>query len=96
MNVSTYPGHPIQIALEIMTAFPDYQSANEPTDKGWPAALSNMKVSGSGGAVYQGLEVLKHLHEGLSPEQAYEAGCKLWENSRKGGDFIHTDVETAL
>lgn len=88
MSVSTYPGHPIQIALEIMAAFPDYRSANELTERGWAAALSSMKVSGSGGAVHQGLEVLKYLHEGASPETAYKAGCKMWEESRKGGDFI--------
>lgn len=88
MSVSTYPGHPIQIALEIMAAFPDYRSASEITEKGCAAALSSMKVSGSGGAVNQGLEVLNYLYEGSSPQQAYKAGCKMWEDSRKGGDFI--------
>jgi hypothetical protein len=82
-----YPGHPVVIALEVMDAFADYDAAYERTPQGWPAALSHSEVSGSGGAVYQGLEILRLVREGEStPEQAYDFGQEIWARSREN-DF---------
>jgi hypothetical protein len=82
-----YPGHPVMLALEIMDAFPDHEAAHERTEQGWPVALSHSGVSGSGGAVYQGLEILRLVHEGEStPEEAYDFAQEIWVRSRQS-DF---------
>ena len=97
--VSTYPGHPVRVAIQIMTNFPDQQSASRIGEKGWQDALSCSAVKGSGGAVLQGLCITEMVTSGYSPQEAYEHACMLWRRSREGGDFIENleagEVEAA-
>ena len=85
---STYPGHPIRVAIQIMESFPDHQSASAKGERGWENALSCSAVRGSGGAVLQGLSVTEMLHAGTSPDEAYDHGCRMWRRSRQAGDFL--------
>jgi hypothetical protein len=89
MNVrSTYPGHPVRVAIQIMGRFPDHAAASTRGERGWENALSCSAVRGSGGAVLQGLSVTEMIAGGRSPQEAYEHGCMLWRRSREAGDFI--------
>lgn len=86
---STYPGHPVRVAIEIMENFPDHRSASARGERGWENALSCSAVRGSGGAVLQGLAVTEMLSDGTPPAVAYEHACGLWRRSRESGDFLH-------
>jgi hypothetical protein len=86
---STYPGHPVRVAIEIMENFPDHHSAGARGEKGWENALSCSAVRGSGGAVLQGLAITEMLSDGTPPDVAYEHACGLWRRSRESGDFLH-------
>lgn len=83
----TYPGHPITIALEIMRSFEDYAAASAKTERGWEAALSSSDVKGAGGAVLSGLAVLRMMHEGASPDDAFAYATMIWRQARASGDF---------
>lgn len=79
-----YPGHPCLIAMQIMDNFPTMSDASERTAHGWPEALSCSNVRGAGGAVYQGLSVLRKLCENPSDiDGAFAFGSMLWERSRQ-------------
>ena len=94
---TVYPGHPCLIAIQIMDNFQDYAAATQRTKLGWPEALSCSNVRGAGGAVYQGLSVLKQMDEDPDDiEAAFAFGCMLWERSRQS-DFLHVmgDGKTA-
>lgn len=44
-----YPGHPLVLATAIMGVFPDFISANTPTEHGWCAALGDSRIPGACG-----------------------------------------------
>lgn len=80
-----YPGHPCLIAMQIMCSFPSYEAASQPTRHGWAEALSCSDVRGAGGAVNQGMELLRLMaEESMHPEEAHSFGCMLWKRSRQG------------
>lgn len=80
-----YPGHPCLIAMQIMCSFPSYEAASQPTKHGWAEALSCSDVRGAGGAVNQGMELLRLMaEESMPPEEAHSFGCMLWKRSRQG------------
>ena len=80
-----YPGHPCLIAMQIMCSFPSYEAASQPTRHGWAEALSCSDVRGAGGAVNQGMELLRLMaEESMSPEDVHSFGCMLWKRSRHG------------
>lgn len=90
-----YPGHPVTIALEVLLAYKrNLDEAFAPSlDKdgqvcNWHDALGNSSVSGAGGNVYQGLDLLQKIRtKELTPGQAIEWGMKSWERQTKiGGD----------
>lgn len=92
---SVYPGHPITVALEIMLAYErDLDKAFAPsirkdgTHYGWCDAVGNSAISGAGGNVYLGVDLLKHIKEGnMTLSQAIEWGMKTWERqSGTAGD----------
>lgn len=91
LRMSTvYPGHPCLIAMQIMCSFPSYVAAEKRTKAGWPEALACSDVRGAGGAVYQGLTVLRQVCEdSKSAEEAFEFGCMLWQRSRESD---HSDA----
>ena len=81
---TVYPGHPCLIAMQVMAAFPNYDAAAALTVHGWRAALSCSHVRGAGGAVNQGMEILRLMHdESMSEEDAFAFGCMLWDRSRQ-------------
>ena len=85
LRISTiYPGHPCLIAMQIMCSFPSYDAANQRTKEGWPEALSCSMVRGAGGAVHQGMELLRLMvEESTLPDEAQSFGCTLWQRSRE-------------
>ena len=79
-----YPGHPCLIAMQIMAAFTRYDAAAAPTVHGWKQALSCSHVRGAGGAVQQGMEILRLMHEeSMSAQDAFAFGGMLWNRSRQ-------------
>lgn len=92
---SVYPGHPITVALEIMLAYErDLDKAFAPsigkdgTPDGWCDAVGNSVISGAGGNVYLGVDLLRHIKDGdMTLSEAIEWGMKTWERQTKiGGD----------
>ena len=79
-----YPGHPCLIAMQIMAVFTHYNAAADPTVHGWKQALSCSHVRGAGGAVNQGMEILRLMHdESMSAQDAFAFGCMFWDHSRQ-------------
>ncbi len=54
-----YPGHPLVLATVIMAVFPDFQSANKPTEHGWCPALGDHRIPGASDHVGAAMRCLK-------------------------------------
>lgn len=95
-----YPGHPITVALEIMLAYErDLDRAFAPciakdgTNYGWCDAVGNSDISGAGGNVHLGVDLLRRLRDGTIHD-AIEWAMKTWERQVKiGGDHRNKFIE---
>lgn len=86
-----YPGHPVEIGLRIMAAFPNFQTASS---KGgtFQKALESQDVPGAGGAVHTAMAVLERVQKGeVTPEAAFDHAGELWDNARSS-DFAHRRI----
>lgn len=73
-----YPGHPVVVALCVVSRFDSYEKAIEPMSKGTPRALGDLHIPGSGGCVYLALELLKRLRNGSSWEDSIQWADEAW------------------
>ena len=93
-STAIYPGHPITIAFCIMKAFPDYASAAEHPNNEAPAALASSRIPGAGGCVYNALQLLRSLRDGVSLKAAFEDADATWDrvdNHKDGGGSYAKD-----
>jgi len=90
-----YPGHPVTLALEIMLTYernlgeafaPSIDKDGQPL--GWCKALGDVNISGAGGCVWNGVDLLRKIQSGqMSPGEAVEWGMKVWKDrTLVGGD----------
>lgn len=90
-----YPGHPCALALCILRKYPRVADAYVvPLQVGRysrsPVALEDSDIPGAGGCVYQALDLIQYVRNGLmTPEQAIASGVATWESDRLGGDHLH-------
>jgi hypothetical protein len=82
---SIYPGHGITVAYLITQSHPCFEEASAPTRHGWPRALSNSDVPGSGDGLYRGLDVLRRLHEGADLPVVVARAREAWESVTANG-----------
>lgn len=80
-----YPGHPLVLAAAIMTVFPNFLSANKPTESGWCAALGDSRIPGAGDHVGAAVRCLKIGSEGGTAEQMIEYAKRYWVDGNAGG-----------
>jgi hypothetical protein len=74
-----YPGHPVVLALCVISRFASYQSAIKVKEEGGcPAALGDIHVPGSGGCVYLALALLKRLRDETPFPQVMEWADQAW------------------
>lgn len=91
---SVYPGHPITVALEIMFAYErDLDKAFAPcigkdgTKLPWCDAVGNSEISGAGGNVHLGVDLLRRLKDKHGTIlDAIEWGMKTWVRPGVCGD----------
>lgn len=76
-EMPVYPGHPVTIAYQIMSLYPDLETAKEKGYK-FPKALEDIRVSGGGGRVYSALDLLQKRQDGETWEQLFEWADKVW------------------
>jgi hypothetical protein len=91
-----YPGHPITLACQIATTFPDLEAAGHPTRWGWPAALSSGQVSGAGSSVYLGLNVLRMLRDGHPLDEVLAWADDMWLAGSRWNDAGYLASEAAV
>lgn len=80
-----YPGHPLVLATAIMAMFPDYLSANKPTEHGWCVALGDSRIPGAGDHVGAAMRCLKIGSEGGTAEQMIAFADRYWVGGNAGG-----------
>ena len=91
---SVYPGHPLVLATTIMAVFPDFLSANKPTEQGWCVALSDGRIPGAGDHVGGAMSCLKIGSEGGTVEQMIEFANRYWVDGNAGGH--HKSVQRGI
>jgi hypothetical protein len=74
-----YPGHPLVTACLVMMAFPSFESAAEKNENGQcPNALSDSRIPGSGGCVYNALDLLRHIPYDEDIEATIRRADETW------------------
>jgi hypothetical protein len=83
-----YPGHTNSISLCVLRKYPKINDAFERTSHGWPTALGDGDISGAGGCVHQGLDLIRRIMDhGDTPEEAVAWGVEQWrDRTLVGGD----------
>lgn len=80
-----YPGHPLVVAVQIMSTFGSIAEASAPTEHGWPEALGNSDISGAGCHVGAGLRILQRGAAGASPDDMIYDANRYWTEGSAGG-----------
>ena len=81
-----YPGHPCSLALCILRKYPriaDAYVVQTQPDGGptHPVALGDGDIPGGGGCVYQALDLIQRVRDGLmTPVQAIAWGADAWHH----------------
>lgn len=85
-----HPGHPLTIALVIMSRFASLDEARlRGGSHNYPAALTEGDIPGAGGEVYSALALLSDIEAGtVSVADAPAEAARRWADSGAGG---HTD-----
>lgn len=83
-----YPGHPLVIAYEIMSVFPDPEAALKPcTGEGLncPEAVADHRISGGRGEVYAACDLLRLARQGKNAEELAQWADARWIRGNAGG-----------
>lgn len=74
-----YPGHPVTIAYIIICVFPTYEEAFAKGIHCW-AAIESVDIPGAGSSVYNALDMLRYLHNGIIDfDKAVEIAEHDWD-----------------
>ncbi len=92
-----FPGHPLVLATAIMAVFPDYPSANKPTEFGSRAALADERIPGTGDHVCAAMRCLQIGKEGGTAEEMIEFATRYWVDGSAGGHhkYVQPGIEQA-
>lgn len=96
-EITIYPGHPLVLAVEIISIFPTPFEALERTQSGLlqgPRAVLDDRISGGGGEAYNASNLIRMAVEGTSAEDLIEWADKVWINTAAGGE--HAAIEPGL
>ena len=82
-----YPGHPLVVAFEIIKVFPSAEAAlrTDGNEHGWPAALTDSRISGGGGEVHRGCDLIRQAVAGTPAAELIEWADKAWVDGGAGG-----------
>lgn len=80
-DLCVYPGHPVAIAYMIFVLYPKIEEAFETrSGNGYANAVSDIRIPGAGGNVYQGMYLVRKLvDEPENFDEHVEAAFKQWE-----------------
>ncbi len=78
-----YPGHPIPIAIVIMTKYKSYKEAIAPSDAGFSRALSDIEVPGTGDCVRATMKMLTIGAYGKEIDQMVSYADMFWKDSQE-------------
>ena len=87
-----YPGHPLVLATAIMRVFPDFESANKPTEHGWCQALADSRIPGAGDHVGAAMWVLRRGANGEGVEAMLAYASDYWERGNAGGHVQNVEA----
>jgi hypothetical protein len=90
-----YPGHPLVLATAIMSIYPDFTSANGITVSGFPQALTDNSIPGSGDHVEAALDTLELGAKGASLEEMIAFANDYWIRGKAGGHIKNVDDGSA-
>ncbi len=89
-----YPGHPVTIAWAIVNVYDNLDEALTQTEHGFPHALGNGSIPGAGGCVYNGLQFLVYLRDGMPSDEALAMADRMWadcDSQKAGGYSVHKE-----
>lgn len=84
---AVYPGHGMVVAMYIMDAFQCAEDALSPSKHGWPEAVGSGAVPGAGDGAYRGVDVIRALMAGVSPEVCIERADEAWRHGVGPGNL---------
>jgi len=83
-----YPGHPLTVAWEIMAVFAKPSDALQVVRAGslnCPEAVADNRISGGGGEVYRGCDLLRRAQQGEAAEDLIAWADQAWVDGGAGG-----------
>jgi hypothetical protein len=89
VDAEVYPGQPLLLALFILKLYPKASDAFQPTSHGWPHAVGNSSVPGSGDMVHNAVDVLRFHQTNRNAEQTIAHAHELWKRSVGPGSTNH-------
>lgn len=87
-NWPVYPGHPLTVAWEIMSVFQCPDDALRTVTTGTlncPEAVADNRISGGGGEVYRGCDLLRRAMNGAPTGELIEWADRSWIEGGAGG-----------
>lgn len=90
-----YPGHPLVLATAIMRVFRTFAEANQPTEHGWCAALSESRIPGAGDHVGAAMRTLELGSRGEGVDSMVAYATRYWEAGQAGGHIKNVDAGKA-
>lgn len=91
-HFSVYPGHPVTVAYLITQIFPTYEEAfDTPEGVTYGGAIGSCKIPGAGGNVYEALDLLSRLRDGMPWSLAIKYANDSWFScdSQGSGGYVY-------